>query len=276
MTDAARQIAARVVELVPGAAPRIGIILGSGLGAIADGVAGAKVLRYSDLPGFPMGSVAGHAGRMVLGKLGGVPVVAMQGRVHLYEGMGHEKIQIFVRALKRLGCECLIATNAAGGLRGDMPAGSVMMIGDHINMMPGNPLVGPNDDAYGERFPSMENAYDAGLRERMRSVAGRLGIRLHEGVYVGCLGPSFETPAEIQAFARLGAHAVGMSTVPEVIVARHCGLRVLALSVITNLAAGLSGGQHGHEQTLAEAARAATTVGRLITGFLEDFGRDHG
>jgi xanthosine phosphorylase len=157
-----------------------------------------------------------------------------------------------------------------------MPPGSVMLIKDHINMMPANPLAGPNDDAYGERFPTMENAYDAGLAALMRRAAKRNGIRLHEGVYVGCLGPSFETPAEIKALARLGADAVGMSTVPEVIVARHCGLRVAALSVITNFAAGLAGQRHGHEQTLAEGQRAAGAVGKLIAGFLEEYARHDG
>ena len=271
MTDVAQQVAARVAELVPGAGPRVGIILGSGLGGVADGVQGAAILPYDTLPGFPVGGVVGHAGRMVLGRLGGVPVAVMQGRVHMYEGRGHDNIKVFVRTLKRLGCECLVATNAAGGLRGDMPPGSLMMITDHINMMPANPLVGPNDDAYGERFPSLENAYDADLAAVMRGAAKRIGARLFEGVYVGCLGPSFETPAEIKAVARLGADAVGMSTVPEVIVARHCGMKVAALSVITNFAAGLAGDRYGHDQTLAEAGRAAMTVGKLITGFLEDY-----
>jgi xanthosine phosphorylase len=273
VTDVARQVAARVAELVPGVAPRVGVILGSGLGGIADGVQGAAILPYEKLPGFPVGGVVGHAGRMVLGRLGGAAVAVMQGRVHLYEGRGQDNIKIFVRTLKRLGCEILIATNAAGGLRDDMPPGSVMMITDHINMMPANPLVGANDDAYGERFPTMENAYDADLAALMRGAAKRIGARLFEGVYVGCLGPSFETPAEIRAFARLGADAVGMSTVPEVIVARHCGMKVVALSVITNFAAGLAGDRYGHDQTLAEAGRAAMTVGKLIGAFLEDHAR---
>jgi xanthosine phosphorylase len=263
----ATQIASRRLET-----PRVAVVLGSGLGGIAGSVQNPTVIPYADLPGFPVGGVSGHAGRMVLGRLGTVPVVVMQGRVHLYEGMRHDDIKTFVRTLKRLGCEAVLITNAAGGLRRDLPPGSLMMVNDHINLIPGNPLIGPNDDAYGDRFPTLEDAYDPELRDRMRRAADRLGIRLHEGVYVGCLGPSFETPAEIRAYARLGGDAVGMSTVPEVIVARHCGLRVAALSVITNFAAGLGdSAPHGHAETLSEAAKAATNVGGLLTGFLEEY-----
>jgi xanthosine phosphorylase len=273
MTDIAQQVAARVKSLVPGISPRAGIVLGSGLGGIADTVEAATVIPYGDLPGFPVSGVAGHAGRMVLGRLGGVPVAVMQGRVHLYEGMRHNDIKIFVRTLKRLGCETLFVTNAAGALRRDMPPGSLMMVVDHINFIPGNPLIGPNDDAYGPRFPTLEDAYDPALRDQLRRAAERLEIELHEGVYVGCLGPSFETPAEIRAYARLGGDAVGMSTVPETIVARHCGLRVAALSVITNFAAGLGDGAHGHEETLAQASRASADVAKLLRGFLEEYAR---
>lgn len=272
MSDIAQRAAAHVASRVPDIAPRVGIVLGSGLGDIAEGVADAMVVPYGDIPGFPVSSVAGHAGRMVLGRLGGVPVAAMQGRVHLYEGMRHDQIKIFVRTLRRLGCEALLVTNAAGALRRDMPPGSLMMVVDHINLIPGNPLIGPNDDDYGPRFPTLEDAYDPALRDLLRGAADRLQIRLHEGVYVGCLGPSFETPAEIRAYARLGGDAVGMSTVPEAIVARHCGLRVAAVSVITNFAAGL-GGAHGHDETLAQAAQASADLGRLLTAFLEEYGR---
>lgn len=273
MTDIAQRVAAQVAATVPGVAPRVGIVLGSGLGAIADRVEQAVAIPYGDLPGFPVSGVAGHAGRMVLGRLGGVPVVAMQGRVHLYEGMRHDDIKIFVRTLMRLGCETLVVTNAAGALRRDLPPGSLMMVADHINLIPGNPLIGPNDEAYGPRFPTLEDAYDPALRDQLRRAAERLAIRLHEGVYVGCLGPSFETPAEIRAYARLGGDAVGMSTVPEAIVARHCGLRVAALSVITNFAAGLGEDAHGHDETLSQAGRASAEVARLLHGFLEEYGR---
>lgn len=276
MMDIARQVAARVASLAPGATPRVGIVLGSGLGGIADSVQDARVIPYSDLPGFPVSGVVGHAGRMVLGRLGGVAVVVMQGRVHLYEGMRHDDIKTFVRTLKCLGCETMFVTNAAGAMRRDMPPGSLMMVADHINLIPGNPLIGPNDDAYGPRFPTLEDAYDPALRDLLRRAADRLGLTLHEGVYVGYLGPSFETPAEIRAFARLGGDAVGMSTVPETIVARHCGLRVAALSVITNFAAGMADSAHGHEETLAQASKASANVARLLHGFLEEYARNGG
>lgn len=272
MTDVALHAATAALARKPGFAPLVGIVLGSGLGGIADLVTDATAIPYGDLPGFPVSGVAGHAGRLVLGRLGGAPVAVMQGRVHLYEGRPYADIKVFVRLLKRLGCTAALFTNAAGGLRLDLPPGKLMMVTDHINLLPGNPLAGRNDDAYGERFPSMEGAYDPAFQTVLRNAAARLGIGLKEGVYLGCLGPSFETPAEIRAFARLGADAVGMSTVPEVIVARHCGLRVAAVSVITNLAAGL-GGAHGHEQTLAAATAAAGDAGRLIAAFLEETAR---
>lgn len=273
MNDIPQQVAARVAARVPGFTPKVGIVLGSGLGGLADQVEKPTVIPYGELPGFPVSGVVGHAGRMVLGRLGGVPVVTMQGRVHLYEGMRHDDIKVFVRTLKRLGCETMFVTNAAGGMRRDMPPGSLMMVADHINMIPGNPLIGPNDDAYGPRFPTLEGAYDPALRDLLRGAADRLKIKLHEGVYVGYLGPSFETPAEIRAFVGLGGDAVGMSTVPETIVARHCGLRVAAISVITNFAAGMADTAHGHDETLAQASKASADVARLLRGFLEDYAR---
>lgn len=273
MIDIAETVAKQIASRAGFERPRVAVILGSGLGNVADSVRTPLVIPYADLPGFPVSGVSGHAGRMVLGRLAGVPVVTMQGRVHLYEGMRHDDIKVFVRTLKRLGCESVVVTNAAGGLRRDLPPGSLMAVSDHINLIPGNPLIGPNDDAYGDRFPTLEDAYDPELRDRLRRAAERLGIKLQEGVYVGCLGPSFETPAEIRAYARLGGDAVGMSTVPEVIVARHCGLRVAALSVITNFAAGLGdGAPHGHAETLSEANKASDRVARLLTGFFEDYG----
>lgn len=273
MTDAALETANRVKALAPGAAPRIGVILGSGLGAVADQVEKPVHIRYADLPSFPQSSVAGHAGKMVLGGLGGASVVVMQGRVHLYEGMRHDDIKVFVRTLKRLGCDAVLITNAAGSLRREMGPGSLMAVTDHISFIPGNPLIGPNDDAYGPRFPALEDAYDPALRALLQRAAKRLNVNLAEGVYAGCLGPSFETPAEIRAYAKLGADAVGMSTVPETIVARHCGLRVAAVSVITNLAAGMSDEKLSHEQTLNTAGRAAETLSKLVMGFLEEYAR---
>jgi xanthosine phosphorylase len=266
---AAAAIRARVRD----AKPRLGLILGSGLGPIADSIISATAISYSDIPGFPQPGVEGHAGKLILGMLGGLPVACLQGRVHLYEGKGVEPIKMLVRTLQRLGCGSLLLTNAAGSLRPGMGAGSLMMIADHLNMQPANPLAGPNDAEFGPRFPPMEDAYDPELRRILARVAGRAGIALSEGVYAAILGPSFETPAEIRAFARLGADAVGMSTVPEVIVARHCGLRVVAVSVITNLAAGM-GEPLSHEKTLREAAGAATKLQTLIAGYCEALAHD--
>jgi purine-nucleoside phosphorylase len=262
--DAADAIRARA----PHFTPRVGIILGSGLGALAGEIADAVTIPYADIPGFPRPSVEGHVGRLHLGLLGGVPVACAQGRVHTYEAPDGAAIRRFVRAFKLIGCDILLLTNAAGSLRREMGAGSLMMLADHINMQPLNPLTGPNDDEFGPRFPPMDDAYDPRLRDLLRMAAGDSGVTLHEGVYIAILGPSFETPAEIRAFGRLGADAVGMSTVPEAIVARHCGLRVAAISAITNLAVGLGDTPLSHEQTLAEAAKAAASLSRLLVTFL--------
>jgi xanthosine phosphorylase len=267
--DAAAAIKARA----PGLAPRVGIVLGSGLGAVADGVTGGTSIDYRDIPGFPLPSVEGHAGRLKLGLLNGMPVACLQGRVHAYEGMSGQGIRLFVRAVKLIGCETLVLTNAAGSLRKEVGAGSLMMISDHINLQPFNPLAGPNDEEFGPRFPAMEDAYDPGLRDRLRAAAAAAGIILHEGVYLACLGPNFETPAEIRAYRQLGADAVGMSTVPEAIVARHCGLRVAAISAITNLAAGLGDAALSHGQTLEEAAKAGALLAQLLNEFLGRLGR---
>ncbi len=272
MSPSPQDAAAAIRGRAPGAAPRVGIVLGSGLGAIAESVIRPTVIGYGDIPGFPRPSVAGHAGRLLIGELAGVPVACLQGRVHLYEGTAGAAVRLFVRTLKLIGCQILILTNAAGSLRRDVGPGSLMLITDHINLQPFNPLVGPNDDDFGPRFPPLEDAYDPRLAAAMRAAARRSGIALHEGVYLACLGPSFETPAEVRAFARLGADAVGMSTVPEAIVARHCGLRVAAVSAITNLAVGLGDTPLSHEQTLREATRAAGDLQRLLRAFLEGLG----
>lgn len=269
MTAEARKSAAVIAERAPGFAPKAGLILGSGLGGLGDQISDARAISYADLPGFPDPSVEGHAGRLILGTLGGMPVACLQGRVHLYEGHAPQVVQTLVRTLKVAGCETLIVTNAAGSLRSDVEAGSLMLISDHINMQPMNPLTGPNDDSFGPRFPPMSGAYDEEFRDRFKAVAAQLGIILHEGVFVALLGPYFETPAEIRAFKVLGADSVGMSVVPEVLVARHCGMRVVAISVLTNLAAGLSYGELSHEQTLHYANLAARDLSRLIVAFLE-------
>jgi xanthosine phosphorylase len=255
--------------------PRVGIVLGSGLGAVADAVEDRVVVSYGELPGFPRPSVAGHAGQAVLGHVGGVPVAVLQGRAHLYEGGDPEALRIPVRALRAAGAEILLLTNAAGSLRPEVGPGRLMAITDHINLTGSNPLVGVNDDAIGPRFPALRDAYDPELLDRLRRQAADIGLDLAEGVYLQVTGPSFETPAEIRAYRTLGADAVGMSTVPETIVARHCGLRVAAVSVITNLAEGMGEEALSHEQTLRAAAAGADDLTALVLGFIRDL-RDAG
>jgi xanthosine phosphorylase len=259
---------------VPDFTPRVGLILGSGLGGIAAAIEHATAIDYADLPGFPRPGVEGHAGRLVLGSLGGVDVACLQGRVHLYEGVPAAAVNPLPRTLKALGCEVLILTNAAGSLRPEIEPGALALIDDHINLLGHNPLVGPDDGAVGLRFPDMSEVYDRDLRQRARTVAARLGIPLRSGVYLATLGPSFETPAEIRAFRALGAELVGMSTVPEAISARHCGLKAIGFSIVTNLAAGLTDQVLSHEQTLAVAAQAADRLQSLLLGLLEELACD--
>jgi xanthosine phosphorylase len=266
-TELAERAASALVDRA-GRSPRVGIVLGSGLGAVADAVGDANVIPYDELPGFPRPTVAGHAGRAVLGDLAGVTVAVLQGRQHLYEGPPHDPIRTPIRALRAAGADTLILTNAAGSLRPELGPGSLMAISDHINLTGHNPLTGPNDDAIGPRFPSLRDAYDPELRTVLHATADELGIPLADGVYLAVSGPTFETPAEIRAFGTLGADAVGMSTVPETIVARHAGLRVAAISTITNLAEGLSAEPLSHEQTLRDAQRAAGDLSRLIEAFV--------
>lgn len=266
--------AARVLAQRAPSPPRVGVILGSGLGAVAEAVTDPVVVPYTELPGFPAPTVAGHAGRAVLGHIAGVAVAVLQGRAHLYEGGDLDTLRVPVRALKKAGAEILVVTNAAGSLHPDVEPGTLMAITDHINLTGVNVLVGPNVDAIGPRFPPMGGAYDPALLSELRATADGLGIPLAEGVYLAVSGPSFETVAEIRAFGVLGADAVGMSTVHETTVARHCGLRVLAVSVITNLAEGLSDQPLSHEQTLRDAGRAAGALTRLLLGVIERVGAD--
>ena len=263
-----------VKQAAPGFTPRVGIVLGSGLGDLAEKIEMVASIDYSSIPDFPASSVEGHAGRLILGRLGGMAVACMQGRVHYYEGVNPQDLALPVRMLKLLGVEILLLTNAAGSFKKNMGPGSLMMIKDHINFTALNPLVGVNEDEFGPRFFSMENAYDPGLRKHLAAVAKELEIKLFEGVYLHYLGPNFETPAEIRAFKRLGPDAVGMSTTPEVLVARHCGLRVAAISNITNLAAGMSKTQLSHEQTLECAKIAAADLESLVIVFLETLKRE--
>ncbi len=248
--------------------PRVGVILGSGLGAVADAVEDPLLIGYEELPGFPRPTVAGHAGQVVKGLIGGVPVAILQGRAHLYEGGPVDEIRAPVRWLKAQGAEILVQTNAAGSLRPEVGPGRLMAITDHINLTGTNVLIGPNDDSIGPRFPAMGGAYDPELLVQLRAAAAQLGLALAEGVYTGWSGPAFETAAEIRAIRVLGGDAVGMSTVHETVVARHCGLRVAAISAITNLAEGMSEVPLSHEQTLADAAGAAEDLVRLLTAFI--------
>lgn len=250
--------------------PKIAMILGSGLSSIAEQITNSVTIPYQAIPGLQGGSVAGHASLMVLGQLNEVPVVCLRGRLHLYEGTSYESLRVFIRMLKHLGCQTLIITGAVGSLVPEAGPGELMMIEDHINFHPGNPLSGPNDESEGPRFLGMEDAYDPGLQEIMADAADRLGIVLHRGVYLSTLGPSFETPAEIRAFKRWGADVVGMSVVPEVILARHCGLRVVCVTAITNAAAGMSQEKITHEGTLQFGELASRKLTKLIPEFVKD------
>ncbi|MBC7454417.1 MAG: xanthosine phosphorylase [Massilia sp.] len=262
--DAADLIRARK----PGFAPRVALILGSGLGVLAEQMTDVVSIGFDALPGFPISTVHGHAGELILGTLAGVEVVCMKGRGHFYEGYGMGVMTSAVRTLKLLGCEMLFVTNAAGSLRPEVDAGSLVVLLDHINLLPGTPMVGANDERFGPRFFSMANCYDSGLRELVKQSAAANAIALHEGVFVACPGPNFETAAEIRMMGKMGADVVGMSVVPEVIAARHCALRVTCVSVITNLAEGMSPFPLSHEQTLKYAAIGAKDLVTLILAFL--------
>jgi xanthosine phosphorylase len=268
MTADADKAATVIQDRIGDAKPSVGVILGSGLGELGNGITDVTNISYKDLPGFPQLGVEGHAGNLLIGTLGDATVACLQGRAHSYEG-NIKAMVTPVRTLQRIGCKVLFATNAAGGLIADRAPGSLMAISDHINLQPGNPLTGPNDDAFGPRFPNMVDAYDPALRALLLITAKDLGITLYQGIYAGYLGPNFETPAEIRAFRTMGADAVGMSTVPEVLIARHCGLRVAAISVLTNLAAGMSDEPLTHDQTLHFADLAAKDLIKLVTAFLK-------
>ena len=218
-----------------GVTPEIGVILGSGLGSLGEQIENPSIIPYNEIPGFPVSTAIGHKSRLVIGDLGGKKVVAMQGRFHFYEGYTMEQVTFPIRVLKLLGIKYLFVSNAAGGLNLSYRVGDLMVIKDQINMMP-NPLIGPNAEEFGPRFPDMTHPYDGELRRLAFKLAREMGIHLQDGVYVACTGPSYETRAEYKFFRVIGSDAVGMSTVPEVIVARHCGLRVFGMSVITDLA----------------------------------------
>lgn len=248
--------------------PKICIVLGSGLANIADEVEDPIFIPYGDIPEFPESTVAGHSGRLVAGTLAGQQVLLMQGRFHYYEGHSFETIATPIRCFKALGIETLFLTNASGSLREDMLPGSLMLIEDHINFSGSNPLIGHNDDDIGPRFVDMTQAYDADINHALTKAAGEISQTLYKGNYIWVTGPTFETPAEIKAYGILGADAVGMSTVPETIFARHCGLKVCGVATITNLAAGLAGENLSHEETLEQGALAAVGLTKLIKQYL--------
>jgi purine-nucleoside phosphorylase len=254
-------------------APRVGVVLGSGLGAFGDTLEGLVKIPYTELPHMPQPAVAGHAGFLCFGVASGVPVVCMQGRAHLYEGHTVEKVVHGVRTMARLGVRAVLLTNAAGGLEPAWTQGDLMIVTDHINLTGTSPLVGPNDEALGPRFPDMTEAYDPGLRRGLRQVAEKAGIRLREGVYAALLGPSYETPAEVRMLRMLGAHAVGMSTALETIALRHMGVRVGALSCITNLAAGIAKAPLDHREVEETARSRRAELVTLLAGWIEAAGQ---
>lgn len=250
--------------------PKTALVLGSGLGRFGEAMAIETTIPYGEIPGFPVATVVGHSGRLLIGRVGKLPLVAMQGRMHLYEGHEPARLALPVRALRLLGVETLILTNAAGSLREENGPGTLMVISDHLNMTGRNPLIGANDARFGERFFDMSQAWDPDLRARLHAAARAQGIALAEGVYAQMSGPSFETPAEVRMLGLLGADAVGMSTVPECLVARHAGMRVAGLSVITNLAAGIARHALSHEETIREADKAYDRMKRLLSRFFGD------
>ena len=248
---------------------KIAITLGSGLGALADKIKATKIIPYTDIPHFPKSTAIGHKGNLIAGTLDGIPVLAMQGRFHYYEGYPMEKVTFHVRVFKLLGIETLFVSNAAGGLDRSFKVGDLMVIRDHINLLP-NPLIGANIEEFGPRFPDMTRPYDPTLRKIAREVAGDLGIKLQEGVYIGWTGPSYETPAECLFLEKIGGNAIGMSTVPEVIVARHAGLRVFGMSCITNESFNTSGDYVNDGDDVVKQANAASErMSALFAGIIK-------
>jgi xanthosine phosphorylase len=272
MTSTASHDALKIIhQRATNFTPKIAIILGSGSGALAEHIEKTVVIPYQDLPGFHTTTVAGHKGNLYLGKIKGVPVACLQGRPHYYEDVSNDVIKTMIRTLKLMGCETLLATNASGSIRKEIPAGSLVLINDHINFQFNSVLVGENDESFGPRFISLQDLYDRQLRKQILNAAKKLKIKMKEGIYIGVIGPSYETPAEINAFRIWGADVVGMSTIPEVIVAHHCGMRVAAISVVTNMAAGLANTEITHEETLHNAQMAADRLVPLVINFVAEY-----
>jgi purine-nucleoside phosphorylase len=276
MTDqfALADSAAQLIRARTPLRPKIGLILGSGLGAFADSLTDATRVPYADIPTFPRSTAIGHAGQMVLGNAGNIAVAAMQGRAHLYEGYSAPEVTFPIRVFGRMGIRAVILTNAAGGINLGYSQGALVLIRDHINLQGSNPLVGPNDDRFGVRFPDMSQAYARDYRQIAREEAGKLRIPLHEGVYAGLLGPSYETPAEIEYLRRIGADLVGMSTVAEVIAARHMDIKILAISCVTNMAAGILDQSLSHAEVMETGERVKTIFEALLRAVLPRMAQD--
>lgn len=248
--------------------PTMGLVLGSGLGDFCDGFEQSVSIPFSEIPGFPVPTVEGHSGTVVLGLYHGVPLMALRGRVHYYEGRTQQEITIPIRVMKLLGAETVLLTNACGGVNLEYKAGVLMLIADHINFSGANPLIGPNLDSFGPRFPDMSDIYTKSLREKIRARTGELGVDLREGVYAMYSGPNYETPAEIRMFRTMGADAAGMSTVPEALVARHAGMKVVGISCITNMAAGVLDQPLSHSEVVETANRVKGDFVRLVDAII--------
>ncbi len=263
--------ACEVINSISGGfVPEIVVVLGSGLAGFADRVEPVSVIHYDLIPGFTASTAPYHNGRLILGTIEGKRVACMDGRLHLYEGLELAQVVFPLRVLRKLGAEKVILTNASGGINTSFSVGDIMLIEDHINFQGRNPLIGKNDDELGPRFPDMTYAYDPALRSLAADCAARLGIEIKKGVYLSCTGPSYETPAEIRAFRTLGADAVGMSTVPEVIAAVHCGYKVLAFSLITNMAAGITGNRLTMEEVAETGKRQSKVLGSLVSEVIKN------
>jgi purine-nucleoside phosphorylase len=267
------EAALQYIRSIRHASPTIGIVLGSGLGAFAGELSGAVSIPYSDIPEWPASTAIGHAGKLVFGNAAGVEVAVMAGRAHLYEGYSPAQAAFGVRALGRLGVRTIIFTNAAGGINLNYSQGALVLISDHINLQGLNPLCGPNDDTLGPRFPDMSDAYSSECRAIARQAGAEIDIPLAEGVYAAMLGPSYETPAEIRFLRTIGADLVGMSTVPEVIAANHMGIRCLAISCVTNMAAGILPRKINHEEVLETGVRVRGTLVRLLNALIPRLSR---
>jgi purine-nucleoside phosphorylase len=250
--------------------PKVALVLGSGLGAFADEFSTAVKIPYAKIPHFPRSTAIGHAGQLILGNIDGIPVAGMQGRVHLYEGYSAKQVAFPMRVFARMGVKAVILTNAAGGINLNYSEGALVALRDHINLQGANPLIGPNDDRFGPRFPDLTRAYDPDFRRFVAEAGKKLQLHLHEGVYLALAGPNYETPAEIHAFRSLGADLVGMSTVPEVLAARHSGIRVLGISCVTNMAAGITGKTLSADEVFETGARVKTQFIALLRAVIPE------